>query len=105
MKLFGSDLCPWCLDCKENLDKYGIPYTFVDINASMRNLAIFLKMRDTHPIFTHAKAAHDIGIPALVDEDRKIILNWEDWLRGQDFQVQYRHVKSDGSCSVDEKNC
>ena len=54
MKLFGSDLCPWCLDCKENLDKYGIPYTFVDINASMRNLAICLKMRDTHPIFTHA---------------------------------------------------
>lgn len=105
MKIYGSDLCPWCLDCKEHLDKYGIPYTFVDINASMRNLAVFLKMRDTDPVFDHSKAVHDIGIPALVDDNRNVILNWEDWLRSQGFQVNYRHVHPEGACSVDGKGC
>ena len=105
MKIFGSDLCPWCRDCKENFERNGIPYTWIDINASIRNLGIFLKIRDSNPVFDPAKAVYDIGIPALVDEDRTVILDWQGWIRARGGTVELHHVQTGAACSLDGKGC
>lgn len=105
LKIYGSEMCPWCLDCKENLDANGISYEFIDINASLSNLSDFLTLRDSLPVFNHSKEIHDIGLPALVKEDGTVFLNWEDWLTGQNMKWSYHHVKASSACSIDGKGC
>ena len=79
-KVYGSEMCPDCNNCKKNFDTYEVPYTFIDINASLGNLKQFLDMRDTNPIFDHCKEIGDIGLPALVKEDGEVFLNWEGYI-------------------------
>ena len=40
-KVYGSEMCPDCNNCKKNFDTYEVPYTFIDINASLGNLKQF----------------------------------------------------------------
>ena len=56
----------------KNFDHYGIAYEFMDCCASLRNLSIFLEMRDENPVFYRLKAIHDIGFPSIVRDGRTI---------------------------------
>ena len=61
------------------LDDKGIPYEYVDITESTKNLRAFLAMRDTLPVYDEAKAEGRIGIPSFVWEDGSVTLD-TDWL-------------------------
>ncbi len=77
MKIYGTDLCPDCVEAKRKLDEKNIPYDYVDITASIGNLKAFMKMRDEEPAFDEAKKAGAVGVPAFVLDDGEIRLEIE----------------------------
>jgi len=103
LKIYGSMMCPDCLACKKNLDFYGIPYEFIDINADLHNLKDFLKMRDSDPVFDHCKEINDIGLPALVKEDGTVTVDWEGFVTEKGYTPFSE--ESSVSCSIDRKGC
>ena len=104
LKIYGSRLCPDCRECKANFDDFNIEYEFIDINDRLHDLADFLVLRDTLPVFDHCKEIHDIGLPALVKEDGEVFLNWEGYLKERGFKPT-EHEPAFVACSLDRKGC
>ncbi|WP_204204315.1 hypothetical protein [Mannheimia massilioguelmaensis] len=66
----------WCPDTEPfvaELDRLGIDYEAIDITKSGANFKPFLRLRDHHPAFNHAKANGYIGIPALVMGEKVVL--------------------------------
>lgn len=97
-------MCPDCVECEKNFDRCGIPYRFVDINASLSNLKQFLILRDSSPVFDRCKKVSDIGLPALVKDDGEVFLSWEKYLEEQGHQAITEKAEAN-ACSVDGKGC
>ena len=77
--VFGSSMCPDCVVMKEELDKRGIKYLYLDITENLANLKKFLKFRE-NSAFDFAKENGSIGIPAMVINDgEKIIFSIEEF--------------------------
>ena len=76
MKIYGSMLYPDCVKCREELDKAGITYEFLDFGENLQNLKDFLKIRDGNPLFDEARREGKIGIPCIVREDGSVSLEW-----------------------------
>ena len=38
IKVYGTNTCPDCMDAKANLDFYHIPYTYIDVCTSVKEL-------------------------------------------------------------------
>ncbi len=61
---------------KEFLSNNGIVYEYIDITDSMRNLKIYLKLRDTRPEFEEIKRIGRVGIPfIMLDNGEKLIFD------------------------------
>ena len=103
LKVYSSELCPDCRECKANFDAHGIKYQMIDINESLRNLKEFLALRDALPVFDEIKAAGGIGIPALVTEDGTVTLDWEGYLAERNLPIVYK--ENGPACSLDSKGC
>ncbi len=103
LKIYGSEMCPDCRECKRNFDLYGVEYEFIDINESLKNLKIFLDMRDHDPVFDRLKAIGDIGLPGIVKEDGTVFTDWEQYLKDMGKEPVYSELNS--SCSIDHKGC
>ncbi|QLB20843.1 hypothetical protein A6B43_04540 [Vespertiliibacter pulmonis] len=73
--LFFAQLCPDTQPFIEKLKALNIEYEAVEIMSSLANLKRFLALRDHHAGFEHAKQQGFIGIPALLLENEKIILD------------------------------
>lgn len=59
---------------KEFLSKNGIEFEYVDITDSMRNLKIYLRLRDTRPEFDEIKKIGRVGIPfIMINNGEKLI--------------------------------
>lgn len=80
LKIYGSMQCPDCVKCREDLDKAGIRYEYLDFSDSLRNLKEFLNLRDSHPALAEAKREGKIGIPCIVREDGTVALDWEEFM-------------------------
>ena len=80
LKIYGSMLCPDCVECRADLDQAGVEYEFLEFADSLRNLKEFLKLRDEDQIFLSVKEKGSIGIPCIVKEDGSINLDWEEFL-------------------------
>lgn len=76
LKIYGSMLCPDCVQCCEELTGAGITFEFCDFADSLINLKEFLAIRDKSELFDTAREEGRIGIPCLVDEDGGISLDW-----------------------------
>lgn len=76
LKFYGSHLCKDCVNLKANCEKYGIAYEYSDISNDLAALKEFLKLRDENPVFAEAKQAGGIGIPAIVNADGTVTLDW-----------------------------
>ena len=75
MKLYGAPICSTCREVKQQLDEKGIPYEYVDITESTKNLRAFLAMRDSLPVYDAIRAEGRIGIPTFVWEDGSVTLD------------------------------
>ncbi|MBQ3272215.1 MAG: glutaredoxin [Solobacterium sp.] len=91
LKFYGSRLCPYCREGRANFDAHGIAYEYLDINESLKNLAEFLEMRDSLPVFAALRAEGDIiALPAIVKEDGTVFADWEAYLQELGLDVVYR---------------
>lgn len=80
LKIYGSMLCPDCVQCREDLDKAGVEYSYLDFAEDLKNLKEFLAFRDSIELFNAAKENGSIGIPCIVDESGEVTLNWVKYL-------------------------
>lgn len=80
LKIYGSMLCPDCVQCRADLDKAGVPYEYLDFSENLKNLKEFLAIRDREPIFYDAKMQGSVGIPCIVDEQGNVHLSWENYV-------------------------
>ena len=80
IKIYGSMLCPDCVKCREDLDRAGIAYEYLDFADSLLHLKEFLKIRETSPLFEDVKKNGSIGIPCLMKEDGSITLDWAEFM-------------------------
>ncbi len=76
--LFYADLCPDTIPFKQELERLNVEYEDINIFESMANFKCFLKLRDNHLAFDTPKSLGNIGIPALVLDDEKVILYCEE---------------------------
>lgn len=81
VKIYGMMICPDCVNAKQLFMREGIPFEYLDFNASTQNLKDFLKLRDSNPMFDSVRAEGKIGIPCIVLEDGTITLCPEDVLK------------------------
>ena len=70
-------LCPDCVRCREDLDRAGVAYEYLDFSESLKNLKEFLKLRDESDLFAEVKKNGGIDIPCIVKEDGTILLDWD----------------------------
>lgn len=80
IKIYGSMLCPDCVDIRTLYDKHNISYVFLDFGETTQHIKDFLKLRDTNPLFDPIKANGQIGIPCIILEDGTVTLTPEDAL-------------------------
>lgn len=76
-KVYGSMLCPDCVEAKDYFQKVGYKYEFINITESMANLKEFLKLRDTRTEFDEIKKLGYIGIPAILTDNGEVIVGDE----------------------------
>ncbi|MHB1393243.1 MAG: hypothetical protein ACYCYE_09235 [Clostridia bacterium] len=61
---------------KEFLSNNDISFEYIDITDSMRNLKIYLKLRDIRPEFDEIKRVGRVGIPfIMIDNGEKFIFD------------------------------
>ena len=77
IKIYGSMLCPDCVECRKDLDAAGTAYEYLDFSENLMNLKKFLKIRDENPLFNELRAEGKIGIPCILREDGSVTLDWE----------------------------
>lgn len=80
LKIYGSMMCPDCVQCRKDLDQAGVKYEYLDFGDSLWNLKVFLQLRDTEQIFAELKSEGKIGIPCIVREDGSVTLSWEEFM-------------------------
>ena len=76
MTIYGSMMCPDCVECRKDLDEAGVEYTYLDFAEDLRNLKAFLALRDTDPAFAQVREEGRIGIPCILVEDGTVSLDW-----------------------------
>lgn len=79
LKIYGSPLCKDCVICKEDLDKAGVAYVYMDITGNLVFLKKFLKLRE-EPIFAPIREKGQIGIPCIQREDGSLTFDWKEFL-------------------------
>ena len=80
LKIYGSMLCPDCVNCREDLDQAGVAYEYLDFSEHLLHLKVFLTLRDSESVFDEIRTAGKIGIPCIVTEDGKVTLDWSEFL-------------------------
>ena len=78
IKIYGSMLCKDCVQCREDLDKAGIAYKYLDFSENLLYLKEFLTIRESCPLFEQVRRDGGIGIPCIVKDDGTVTLDWED---------------------------
>ncbi len=78
IKIYGSMLCKDCVQCREDLDRAGIRYEYLDFSENLMHLKEFLTIRESSPLFGQVRKSGGIGIPCVVKDDGSITLDWQD---------------------------
>ena len=81
LKIYGSMLCPDCVNCCRELEEANVEFQFCDFADSLLHLKAFLKLRDENGIFNEVRAAGKIGIPCILREDGTLTLDWKEYLQ------------------------
>lgn len=102
IKVYGSELCPDCVALKASLDLSGVPYTYVNIMASMADFKAFLSLRDNNSLFDDCRANGSAGIPVIEEDDGTLTIDYENWLKVHGIALVPR---SKQACSLDGKGC
>ena len=80
LKIYGSMLCPDCVQCREDIDNACVEYDYLEFSESLKHLKEFLVLRDNNAVFEDVRKDGRIGIPCLVDEDGNVSLSWDEYV-------------------------
>ena len=80
LKIYGSMMCPDCVQCRKDLDAAGVAYEYLDFADDLRNLKAFLALRDQEKVFEEVRAEGKIGIPCILREDGLVTLDWAEYV-------------------------
>ena len=80
LKIYGSMLCTDCVKCREDLDRAGVAYEYLDFSEHLLHLKEFLVLRDSESVFEEVRSNGKIGIPCIVMEDGRVTLDWAEFL-------------------------
>jgi glutaredoxin-related protein len=72
-------LCQDCVKCREELDRTGVEYAFLDFAEDLNNLKEFLVLRETS-LFDEVRKEGRIGIPCILGEDGIVTLDWQTFM-------------------------
>ena len=81
LKIYGSMLCPDCVNCCRELKEANVEYEFCDFAESLLNLKEFFFLFDGSGAFEEVRAAGKIGIPCILREDGSLTLDWQEFLK------------------------
>lgn len=73
--LFYSAECPDTPSFVEELKALNVDYEEIEVQSTLPNLKRFLRLRDNEAVFDEAKAKGYAGLPALLLEDGRVILD------------------------------
>ncbi len=79
--VIGSHLCPDTLYALNKLVEAKADIEFKNISASLPDLKIYLKLRDSEAMYEKIKENGGIGIPCFLLEDGTKTLNLDDVLK------------------------
>ena len=79
--VIGSHLCPDTLYALNKLVEAKADIEFKNISASLPDLKIYLKLRDSEAMYEKIKEHGGIGIPCFLLEDGTKTLNLDDVLK------------------------
>ena len=82
LTLYGTRLCPQCVEALEELNRREMEYDYLDIFASTKNLKALLALRDHREEFAQARQEGLIGIPCFLRDDGSVTLSLQDILEG-----------------------
>ena len=98
IKMFVMHTCPDCEYVEKQVE--GNPnFEVIDIGKHVKNLKMFLALRDSHPAFDEAKVIGDVGIPCYVREDGSVTLY------SKEGGLEPRPQNQGPACSIDGKGC
>ena len=80
IKIYGSMLCKDCVQCREDLDKAGVAYEYMDFAENLLHLKEFLAIRERSPLFGAVRENGGIGIPCIIREAGTVTLDWEEFM-------------------------
>lgn len=80
IRIYGSMLCKDCVQCRQDLDKAGVSYEYLDFTDSLLHLKEFLAIRDKEEMFGEVRKSGSIGIPCIIKEDGTVTLDWEEFM-------------------------
>lgn len=81
LKIYGSKLCPDCIDCCREFLEANIEFEYCDFAENLLYLKEFLKLREGSSVFDEIRASGKIGIPCILREDGSFTLDWRDFLK------------------------
>lgn len=94
--IYGSELCPDCVEAKKLFDEKGVSYKFKNITDDLKNLKEFLAIRDKNSLFLETKEKGGIGIPCIVKEDGTLTLD------SREIDGEFQPGQA---CSLDRNGC
>lgn len=103
LKVYGTPTCPHCASAKANFDYYKIPYEYVDVCESVKQLKEFTVLRDTRKEFDDAKENGYIGIPAIIKEDGTLTFDWESIVKENGYEPI--DISQGKACGIDGEGC
>lgn len=77
MIIYGSMLCPDCVQCRRELDDAGVIYEYREITENLGYMKEFLRLRDENELFAPIKVEGKIGIPCILRADGSISFDWK----------------------------
>ena len=81
LKIYGSEQCPDCVNCKRDLEAAGVEFLYMNISENLLFLKKFLKLRDENSCFEDIRKNGKIGIPCIQREDGTVTLEWDEFLK------------------------
>ena len=79
LKIYGSRMCPDCIECLADLDKAGVAYEYLDFGDSLLYLKEFLGLREGEA-FRRVRENGSIGIPCILRPDGSVTLDWQEYV-------------------------
>ena len=96
VKVFGSKMCPDCIEMQKAFDDEKIPYEYHDITANLQDLKAFLRLRDSDPIFEEVRKNGMIGIPVVQAQDGSWTFEWQNFTSAPATKT----ACNDGVCGI-----